>query len=80
MAGNNSKIPYSWTESTTVSFILNQTQEMKSNIVIYDALRDLIQSVQLKNTHGGLILLVKLQAEACNFTKSITPSWVFFIF
>ena len=35
LAGSNSKIPYSWTESTTVSFILNQTQEMKNNIVIY---------------------------------------------
>ena len=23
---------------------------------------------------------IKLQAEACNFTKSITPPWVFFVF
>ena len=23
----------------------------------------------LKNTHGGVLILVKLQAEACNFTK-----------
>ena len=23
----------------------------------------------VKNTHGGVLLLVKLQAEACNFTK-----------
>ena len=34
----------------------------------------------LKNTHGGVLLLVKLKAEACNFTKSITPPWVFFTF
>ena len=27
-----------------------------------------------KNTHGGVLLL-----EACNFTKSNTPPWVFFI-
>ena len=27
----------------------------------------------VKNTHGGVLLLVKLQAEACNFTKSNTP-------
>ena len=31
----------------------------------------------MKNTHGEAILLVKLQASACNFTKSITPPWVF---
>ena len=34
----------------------------------------------VKNTHGRVILLVKVQAEACNFTKSITPPWVFFTF
>ena len=33
----------------------------------------------MKNTHGGVLLLVKLQALACNFTKSYTP-WVFFTF
>ena len=32
----------------------------------------------MKNTYGGLLLLVKLQAEACNFTRSNTPPWVFF--
>ena len=34
----------------------------------------------VKNTHGGVLLLAKLQAEACNFTKSNTPPWVFFTF
>ena len=34
----------------------------------------------VKNTHEGVLLLVKLQAKACNFTKSNTPSWVFFTF
>ena len=34
----------------------------------------------VKNTHGGMLLLVKLQVKACNFTKSNTSSWVFFIF
>ena len=34
----------------------------------------------VKNTHGGVLLLAKLQAKACNFTKSNTPSWVFFTF
>ena len=35
----------------------------------------------VKNTHGRVLLLVKLQAESCNFTaKSNTPPWVFFTF
>ena len=32
----------------------------------------------MKNTHRGVLLLVILQAEASNFTKSNTPPWVFF--
>ena len=31
----------------------------------------------MKNTHGGVLLLVKLQTEACNFTKSNTSPFVF---
>ena len=34
----------------------------------------------VKNTHGGVLLLVKLPASACNFSKSNTPLWVFFTF
>ena len=34
----------------------------------------------VKNTYGGLLFLGKFQALACNFTKSNTPSWVFFTF
>ena len=30
--------------------------------------------------HGGVMLLVKLQALACSFTKCITSPWVFFTF
>ena len=33
-----------------------------------------------QNSHGGVLLLVKLQALACNLTKSNTRSWVFFTF
>ena len=32
----------------------------------------------VKNTHGEVLVLVKLQALACTFTKSNTPPWVFF--
>ena len=31
----------------------------------------------VKNTHGGVLLLVKFQAEVCNFAKSNIPPWVF---
>ena len=31
-----------------------------------------------KNTHGGVLLLVKLHVEANNVTKSKTPLWVLF--
>ena len=34
----------------------------------------------VKNTHRGVLLLVKLQAEALNFTKSDTFPWVFLRF
>ena len=34
----------------------------------------------LKNTHGRVLVSVKLQASACNFTNSNTPPWVFFTF
>ena len=47
----------------------------------FDALHDLVSLVQFKkreNTHGGVLLLVKLQAKAWNFTKSNTPPWLFF--
>ena len=32
----------------------------------------------VKNTHGGVLILVKLQASACNFTTINTRPWVFF--
>ena len=35
---------------------------------------------KVKNTHWGMLISVKLQAEACNFTKINTPRWVFFTF
>ena len=31
----------------------------------------------LKNNYEGVLLLLKLQASACNFTKSDIPAWVF---
>ena len=34
----------------------------------------------VKNTDGGELLLVKLQAQAYNLTKTNTPPWVFHMF
>ena len=31
----------------------------------------------VKITHGGVLLLVKIKAETCNFFKSYAPPWVF---
>ena len=48
---------------------------------ICGALRDLVLFVQFKkreNTHEGALLVVKLQASSCFFTKSNTPPWVLF--
>ena len=48
-----------------------------------DALSDLVLFVKLKknakSTHSGMLLLLKSQVSASNFTKSITLPWVFFI-
>ena len=44
---------------------------------------ELLSFVKFKkreNTHRRVILLVNLQDEACSFTKSNTPTWVFFTF
>ena len=34
----------------------------------------------VKNTNGGVLLVLKLHAKACNFTKSKSPPWLFFTF
>ena len=39
-----------------------------------------LYNLKLKNIHGGVLILVKLKALACNFTKINTPPWVFFTF
>ena len=48
-----------------------------------DAFRDLVHLYNLKNVkniHGGVLLLVKLQNEVWNFIKTFTPTWTFFTF
>ena len=50
---------------------------------ICDALRDLVLFLYLKNmnsTHEEVLIWVKLQNSACNFTESITSPRMFFTF
>ena len=52
-------------------------------IHLRDAWRDFIPFMQfknVKNTHGGVLFSVKLQALAFNSTESKTSPWVFFVF
>ena len=35
---------------------------------------------KVKNTHEGVLLLLTVQALACNFTKRNTHPWAFFMF
>ena len=50
------------------------------NVVRCASWYDLYNLKNVKNSHGGVLLLVKLQTEASNLTKSNTPSWLFFMF
>ena len=60
--------------------LLNGNGQVPSKFIC-DTLGDLVLLYYLrnvKNTNGGVLLLVKLQSEGFNFTKSNTPRWVFF--
>ena len=44
------------------------------------AIRYHLQNLKNVKNHGVVLLLVKLQAQTCNLTKSNTPLQVFFMF
>ena len=54
--------------------------DLVENTIICDALRFGTFCITLKceKNRGEVLILGKLQAEACNFNKSNTPTWVFF--
>ena len=60
--------------------IRNSYYEMRKNAMPCRIWYHLYDKNNVKNTHRGVWFLVKLQASACNFTKSNTPPWVFFTF
>ena len=49
-------------------------------VVLYTIWCYLHNLENVENTHGGVLPLVKLEASACNFTKSNNPPWVSFTF
>ena len=53
---------------------------IKINVMLWAIWYHLCNLKNVKNTDVGVLILVKLQAEACNFTKINTPPWVFFKF
>ena len=63
---------------------INIISSISFNTLICDVFRNLVPFAQfknLKNTHGRVSILVKLQeCLACNFTKINTLPWVFFTF
>ena len=51
---------------------------MFQNFLKYDSFNFSLYNLNdVKNTHGGVLLLVKMQPEASSFTKSIAPTWMF---
>ena len=55
--------------------------ESTSSFVIICAILYYLNNLKnVKKTLGEALLLVKLLAEACNFTKSATSAWVFSTF
>ena len=39
-----------------------------------------VHNLKREKLLGGVLVLVKLQGEACDFTKSNTAPWIFFVF
>ena len=51
------------------------------NVVMLCAICYCLYSLKsVKNTYGGVLLLAKLLALTCNFTKSSSSPWMFFAF
>ena len=51
----------------------NRNREFNVNVMRCAIWYYLYDLKNVKNTRGGVLILVKLQAEACNFTKCSTP-------
>ena len=81
------------TESNTVSY---SGRERRKKSLIPETHKSIVEDIayvvlctiwyhlhnfkNVKNTHGGVFNLVKLQASTCNFTKISTLPWLIFPF
>ena len=52
----------------------------KDNVMLCAIWYHLYNLKNVKNIHGRVLVLVQLQALACNSSKSDPPPWVFFEF
>ena len=66
-----------WLIYLTITLIFNENAKLRRSVLIWYHLKNF---KNVKNTHGEVSLLLKMQALVCNFTKSNTPPWVFFTF
>ena len=63
-----------------INLNLSEPNSRNSYVVRCAIWNHLYNLKNVKNTHGRVLLLFKLQALACNFAKINTPPWVFFTF
>ena len=71
------------TELYIAELLRNQTRHCwitKGYVILCAIWYHLHNLKNVKNIHERVLLLVKLQALACYFTKSITLPWMFFTF
>ena len=59
----------------------SSSKSTMSKYVMHCAIRHYLYNLKnVRNVHGGVLLLVEMLASACNFTKSNTPPQAFFTF
>ena len=58
----------------------SETIQVSDQMVLCAVWCHLCNFKSVKNNHGRVLPLVQLQAEACNFTETKTPPWMFFLF
>ena len=71
-----------WLIYLTITLIFNENAKLWRSVLMMRCMiwYHLKNFKNVKNTHGEVSLLLKMQALVCNFTKSNTPPWVFFTF
>ena len=60
--------------------LLSQAKLSSLDVVLCPIWYHMYDLKNVKNTHGGVLLLVSFKLLACNFAKSNTPPWGFLLF